>query len=225
MKRGLLPAAILVAVVGVPRFACADPISITGGYLDMNPSFGPLVLAGDRGFTFSSGVDTVAGVFHPIGCNFDPLHCTPGSTLGLTASWSGNDLPGTATLDGATYVHVGSLGSPSSLSVTFSGTAGLPSIAASAILTAPFLFSGTFFHTVNSGAGVSELLTGGGLATLSFTPNRAFPSSWHLDHARYESTSRDPAPSPEPGPLFLIGGGLICVAAIVRRGARRSRAL
>ena len=221
MKRGLLPAAILVAVVGVPRFACADPISITGGYLDMNPSFGPLVLAGDRGFTFSSGVDTVAGVFHPIGCNFDPLHCTPGSTLGLTASWSGNDLPGTATLDGATYVHVGSLGSPSSLSVTFSGTAGLPSIAASAILTAPFLFSGTFFHPIStSSLLIGEILTGRGFATLSLTPHRAFPVSWHLDRAVYEF-GHDPAPTPEPGALLLTGVGLIGASAFARRASAR----
>jgi hypothetical protein len=224
MKK-VLPGAILVAVIGIPRVACAEPISISHGYLDMNPRFGPLVLAGSRGFTFSSGVDTVGGLFLPIECNFDPLNCTPGSTLGLTAGWSGNDLSGTATLDGATYVHVGSLSSSSSLSVNFAGTAVLPPLAASAVLTAPFLFSGTFFHTTASGAVVSEILSGRGLAMLSFTPNRAFPDSWHLDHARYQFAQSDAAPTPEPGPLFLIGAGLIGLAAMVRRGGRKSRAL
>src|SRR5207302_4149438 len=120
---------VLTAIVtsAAPRIGAADPISITGGYIEMRPFFGPIILAGDRGFTFSSSVDTVGGFFQPTEqCNGDPLHCTAGSTLGLAAVFGGNDLVGTATLDGAVYTHVGSLNSPATMTVTFSGMAVLP---------------------------------------------------------------------------------------------------
>src|SRR5947209_13531107 len=117
-------AGVWVVVVLSAAPAAADPIHITGGFLDMNTNAGPLVLAGDRGFTYSSSVDATGGVFRPsLNCNFDPRHCRPGDTLDLGASWIDNDVTGTATLDGVTYRGVGSLGSFSSMAVQFSGTA------------------------------------------------------------------------------------------------------
>jgi hypothetical protein len=207
--------------------AAADPINITGGSLDMNLSSGPLTLLGDRGFTFFSHVDTAGGFFRPTGqCNDDPLHCTPGVTLGLTAVFSGNDVTGPATLDGQTYNHVGSLGSLSSLDAHFDGSIVLPPLAASASVTAPFLFSGTFFHPIGmSSEFVAEILTGHGVATLSLTPNRAFAGDWHLDHAVYTFTHDPAATTPEPGVLLLTGVGLIAAAALFRHRARRPRAL
>ena len=205
--------------------AAADPINITGGSLDMNPPSGPLALFGDRGFTFLSHVDIAGGFFQPTGqCNDDPIHCTPGATLGLAAVFSGNDVTGTATLDGITYDHVGSLGSPSSLDTHFAGTIVLPPLAASATVTAPFLFSGTFFHPISSSSlFIGETLTGRGFATLSLTPHRAFPDSWHLDRAIYQF-GHDPAATPEPGALLLTGVGLIGASAFARRAwARQHR--
>ena len=226
MKKVHLLVLIGVLALATPGLAAADPINITGGYLDMNPSFGPIVLTGDRGFTFSSGVGTTGGIFQPTEqCNFDPLHCTAGSTLDLRAAFSGNDLTGTATLDGVTYVHVGALDSSSSMSVSFSGSLVLPPLAASAAVTAPFLFSGTFFHPISTTEFVNEILAGGGFATLSLTPHRAFPGSWHLDHARYDFARASAAPTPEPGPLLLVGAGLLAAAAMFKRGARKTRAL
>ena len=202
--------------------AAADPINITGGSLDMNPSSGPLALFGNRGFTFLSHVDNVGGFFQATDqCNGDPAHCTPGATLGLTASFSGNDLTGAATLDGRTFDHVGSFGSPSSLDVHFDGSIVLPPLVASATVTAPFLFSGTFFHPIStSSLLIGESLTGRGFATLSLTPHRAFPVSWHLDRAVYEF-GHDPSPTPEPGALLLTGVGLIGASAFARRASAR----
>ena len=202
--------------------AAADPINITGGSLDMNPSSGPLALFGNRGFTFLSHVDNVGGFFQPTDqCNGDPAHCTPGATLGLAASFSGDDLTGTATLDGRTFDRVGSLGSPGSLDVRFDGSIVLPPLAASGTVTAPFLFSGTFFHPIStSSLLVGEIVTGRGFATLSLTPHRAFPASWHLDRAVYEF-GHDPAPTPEPGALLLTGVGLIAASAFARRASAR----
>ena len=81
-KVSLLVFLPILALSGDPRPASADPINITSGYLEMHPTFGPMVLVGDRGFTFSAGVDIVGGFFQPDECNFDPLRCTPGATLG-----------------------------------------------------------------------------------------------------------------------------------------------
>src|SRR5207248_2753005 len=175
-----------MVTIGAPRIGSADPISITGGSLDIAAFAGPIALAGDRGFTFSSWVDTVGGFFQPTEqCNGNPLQCTPGSTLGLAAVFGGNDLVGTATLDGAAYTHVGSVNSPASMTVNFSGAAVLPPLSASATVTAPFLFSGTFFHPIGDRL-VSDALAGSGTATLMLTPNHGFPGSWHVDRARYE---------------------------------------
>ena len=220
---------VLTAIVTIaaPHVGAADPINITAGFLDMNPIFGPLVLSGDRGFTFSSGVDVVGGIFRPWGdCNLDPLHCRPGDTLNLGASWSGNDAGGTATLEGIAYSQVGSLSSFSSITVQFSGMAVLPALQTGTVtITAPFLFSGSFFHPVDNTAlgfpTVTESLVGSGSATLALTRNRGFPGSWHVDHARYEFASVDA--TPEPGPLLLMGAGLLGVAAMFRRGMRRQR--
>ena len=205
--------------------AAADPINITGGSLDMNPSSGPLMLFGDRGFTLFSHVDNVGGFFAPTDrCNGDPARCAPGATLGLSAVFSDNDLTGTATLDGVTYYHLGSLGSLASGDVRFAGSIVLPPLAASATVTAPFLFSGTFFHPFGtSSAVIGEALAARGFATLSLTPNRAFSSAWHLDRAVYRFAG-EPAATPEPGPLFLTGIGLIALAAALsRRNAARRR--
>jgi hypothetical protein len=222
-----VPSLVIAAVLAciTSGRAAADPINITGGSLDMSPSSGPLMLLGDRGFTLLSHVDTAGGFFQPTGqCNDDPIHCTPGATLGLAAVFSGNDVTGTATLEGITYDHVGSLDSPSSLDTHFAGTIVLPPLAASATVIAPFLFSGTFFHPIGASSSVmAETLTGRGFATLSLTPNRAFSSTWHLDRAVYRFAS-DPAATPEPGPLFLTGVGLIAAAAVLsRRSAARQR--
>ena len=211
--------------------AAADPIHITSGFLDMNPIAGPLWLSGAQGFTFSSGVDIAGGTFLPVdNCNFDPLHCRPGDTLNLRASWSGNDVTGTATLDGATYVAVGSLSSFSSMVVQFNGTAVLPALQSGpTVLTAPFLFSGTFFHpvpgAVNGFPATSDTLAGSGTTIVTLAPSRGFPGSWIVTHARYEFSTSDAAPTPEPGTLLLIGTGLVGAAAILRRRARKPPAL
>jgi hypothetical protein len=221
MKRvpSLLFAGVFVCVTSA---AAADPINITGGSLDMNPSSGPLALFGDRGFTFLSHVDNVGGLFQPTDqCNGNPAGCPPGATLGLAAAFSGNDLTGTATLDGHAYDRVGSLGSLASADLRFAGSIVLPPLASSATVTAPFLFSGTFFHPIGTSSSMTgETLRGRGVATLLLTPNRAFADSWHLDRAVYQF-AQDPAATPEPGPLLLTGVGLIALAALSRRSVRR----
>lgn len=219
MKKPLGALLLLPLVLMTPHIAAADPINIIGGSLVMNPFNGPITLVGDRGFTFESAVNVSGGFFLPWE-QCDNLHspepCLPGSSLGLTATWLGNDVTGPATLDGAAYSAVGSLSSPSSMVVQFMGTAVLPPLSSTATVTSPFTFEGSFFHPLD-GAMVNEPLTGAGMATLLFSPSAT--GAWHLDSARYDFTT--PSPTPEPASLLLMGSGMLALAAFVRMRARR----
>jgi hypothetical protein len=210
---------LLIHLVAV-RPVQADPINITSGFLDMHPSSGPLVLDGDRGFSFLSSVDASGGVFTPWLLCWGTDLCRPGYNLDLNARWIGNDVTGPATLDEVSYPHVGSLSSPSSISVQFSGTAVLPPLTGSSTtIAAPFLFNGSFFHPSGDGF-VSDALVGRGTATLTLAPSLGIPGTWSLQGARYSFADPSPAPTPEPGTLLLMGTGLIGLAAIVRRARK-----
>jgi hypothetical protein len=209
MRAAMLSLVAALTVLGGAQVVAADPIQMTGGSLQMNPTFGPLVLIGDRGFTFASGFDVIQNLFLPWEeCNGNPLGCVPGNTLNLTANGSGNDLVGTATLDGVTYPQVGGFNSQTSMIVSFQGSLVLPPIgSADTDVTAPFSFSGSFVLPSET-----EDLVGAGTATLSFSPSVPFPGSWQLDAARY-----DLSPIPEPGTLLLLGSGLVTLTAWCRR--------
>jgi regulation of enolase protein 1 (concanavalin A-like superfamily) len=149
---------------------------------------GQLFLRGTyRSFTFQGPVSASSANWGPTRCNGDPLHCKPGDTLDLLMVIGGDDLTGTATLDGATY-SVGGADSPNQMRVQFTGSVVLPALADSATLTAPFMFAGTFTHS-----GTVEDLAGGGTATISMTRGVGFPDSWFITHVRY-TLSRLPAP-------------------------------
>jgi hypothetical protein len=214
-------ALLLLAALVAPRPAQADPINITSGRLDLHPSYGPIVLSGDRGFSFSSGVDGAGGFINAwMQCNGDPAHCTPGHALDLGASWTGNDITGQATLGGVVYPNVGGMNSLSSISVHFGGTAVLPPLSgSSAAISAPFLFNGSFLHPLGDSL-VSDALIGHGIATLTMMPSPGMPGSWYLEGLHYSFEDPSPAPTPEPGTLLLLGTGLIGLAAVVRRARK-----
>src|SRR5262245_26484112 len=192
-RRNFFSSVLSVLVLGtaiVP--ASAQSLSVSSGYLDMNFRLGPMLLGGDRGFTFQSAVSEPGGVFLPARCNDDPVRCVPGSTLNLAAHWLGTDLGGTATLDGVTYRSVGSSNSPNQMSVTFSGSATLPPLAASATLKAPFTLTGLFSHATSGSTTAQESLSGGGTATISLVADPIFPGSWRVTRVFYSLNSTIP---------------------------------
>lgn len=92
----------------------AGPVLVTSGYVDLRLSSGPLLLAGDRGFTSDTRVGRSSGLFFALNCNDNPPLCLPGSTLNLGIYVDASDLGGNATLDGVTFEHVGGANSPTS---------------------------------------------------------------------------------------------------------------
>ena len=141
--------------------AGAQTINVTG-YLDAQEQ-GPLVLVGDRGFAFASGV-SINSATAVASCNGDPAHCVPGATLDL--SLAANPY-GTATLNGTTYYDTGGAASPNAIGVRFAGSVVLPPIAPTATVMSSFTFRGTFTHAVaGSSATAQETLAGGGYVTV-----------------------------------------------------------
>ena len=155
--------AALVLICAAPAAASADDLLITGGYLDMKSlSSAGLRLEGDRGFTF--GGSTLIGISSAWETCLSG-NCAPGTRLSLLGSWSGNDVVGTATLDGNTYTRIGSFDPGSaSLQVRFSGSFLLPPESGSATVVAPFVFTGSFVHD-----GREETLLGSGVTTISLS--------------------------------------------------------
>jgi len=172
----------------VAEQASAGPVSVTSGYVDLGPSSGPLLLAGDRGFTFHSAVDQISNIVP----DCFSMACLPGTTLNLRIAASGNDLGGTATLEGVTYTNVGGGISHNQMIIEITGSLVLPLLAPTAVATAPFTLTGTFEHDVNGGP-ASESLNGSGTVTVSLAADQSRPGVWRITRLFYSLNHDLPA--------------------------------
>jgi hypothetical protein len=217
LVRILAVSGFLVWLAGSPP-AMAEPVQITSGYLDMDGSFGTLVLEGERGFTFTTLVHAGVGTFDPeLQCL---ASCAEGSTMSLGAAWSGIHLPGTATLDGETF-QVGQAGGPNFMAIAFDGSVTLPlALGDAATVAAPFTFSGLFTHAPSIlEPETIEQLSGRGTATVTLRAPLVNDPGWAYSSVRYEFAPT--APVPEPATVVLCGSAL--AAAALRRHRARSR--
>jgi hypothetical protein len=190
-------------------------ITITTGSLRMTPSAGPLVLQGDRGFTFSSRVSSTGGVFVPYTtCNLFEGPCSPGDVVSLRGYWVGNDVTGTATLGGVTYPGVGSAGATESMEVEFIGSFVLPPLASSAQVVAPFAFRGTFYYS-----GGPQPLVGSGIATIALQPAAGTPGRWRVTDVHYEFANRAHWLGADIGAVGIAGSASRPDGALVVNGA------
>lgn len=176
-------AAALTCCLATP--AAAGDILVTGGYLDMTPYNGPLVIEGDRGFTFTGR--TGNGLFPVVNeCNAGDAPCGPGDRVSLLGAWSSLDLPGTATLDGVAYPKVGDI---ASMAAEFSASLTLPPFGDGAEVMVPFVFRGRFGYPNGD-----ESLTGSGVVTVSLAPHLSLPGRWRVTRVLYEFGGRLPTP-------------------------------
>ena len=169
------------------------PIRIQSGQLVYDPSesFVPLIdVKGTEGFRLSS---TAEGSFGPLAyCR----PCVPGDPIRLDSVSVGLDLRGTVTLHGKTYDRVGGAASSDpNLAIEFQGDGFIAppfTDAATAELTAPFTFSGTFSYYPDGPSMpiVTETLTGTGIATVRLTKRTVAPdlTLWEVADAVFDFT-------------------------------------
>jgi hypothetical protein len=220
MRAAIRLAACCGVFLSIAAPARAEPLHITSGALAWSLAQGgpPRITLTGTGFTFDGRGGT--GVFMARDQCLVP-ECVPGTAVDLHATWSGSDLPGTATLGGRTFTPVGSLASDASLLASWSGELLLPADFSGGAVSAPFWFSGLFFYSSEPTAMTGPLdLFGQGRATLTFAPSSVAPGTFALSAARYEFGG---SPVPEPASMVLIGTGLAGLAALRRRAHRNRR--
>jgi hypothetical protein len=171
--------------------ANAENIPLRAGsidYQDILLGDGPVHLEG-RDFSFDGWAELSR--LDAADCAFP---CSPGETLSLYATASGNDLPGFAVWRGTEYPDVGSLVGPNQLSFELRGRMRLPRFgkATTKIRTVPVRFSGTFFHAEVPFAVAQETLTGAAVATVTLVKlvDPLGEDAWIVTHLSYDIAKR-----------------------------------
>ena len=218
--RSAAVALFFLGIVYTPP-AFADPLTITTGFVHVQ-GFGPysfiatpIQLVAPRGFTVDARGGE--GFFGP---GFDCFYgCTPGSALDLSANWGGSDLAGTATFEGVSY-PLGGVNQDGNVSLRFVATGAIPARVQDTLeLSAPFQFTGIFWHGLLGTDAMAETLLGAGRVTTTL--------EWRflagIGEARYVPLRtvyelEDPGTVPEPGTMILVGSmGALALARRLRR--------
>ena len=226
MRRTLQLIACATAVwLAAPPKAMADPIAVTSGVLTLPSPFGggPITLTGTDGtrmFTFAGTISDIDPA---------PTSCHPCiSQIGIDVSAPGA-AHGTLTYGNESYQAGGGFLDTEGVLVLFiqGETILLPAPLALGEIrsfSAPFTASGRIIPPPIPGDGLTNTLTGSGIATVTLSGGpggEANPLLWDFRRAEYRfSAAGEPAPIPEPASFLLFASGL---TALVLK--RRSRAV
>lgn len=218
MRRGVAKlgriAAMALVVLSVAISALADPIAVTTGGIFLSRQneaelrFGNGTSFSVFGYMGSGGSENY---YPPYFCGTDE-NCT-GRTVSLSMHDSlsrdpdSDSVGGSFTLDGSEYWID---------TFDFIITAGDIVVPADALASSWFHFSGTMRGTTRAGVSRALALTGSGTATTSWLA----VNGWMASEYKFE----DPAQTPEPASMLLLGTGLASLLGARKRLAgRRSR--
>jgi len=207
-------ATLLMIVALTAATASADPIVITSGTLTVTGlSGGPQFSL--TGLNFAANGGGEQGSSHPQMLCFP---CVSGDAIDVGGFFGGSSVFHSATLNGTFYPNIG-LGGVFILS---GPTIIVPNSTSNPTLTSPFWFSGQLLLCAsNCGSSQPPTFTvdliGGGIATLNlqvFFLANGNPI-FQLQSITYDFQT--PEPTPEPMSILLLGGGLLGLAAKLRR--------
>jgi hypothetical protein len=221
--------ALLLAVVGFPAAVRADPITLTGGTVQVavGISSARLTFIGD-GFMVRTATEQFFAAINQF-----PF--PEGTSVSLGGEWRPTDMHGgEATINGVHYPEL-FFGISTS-----GGTFVTPSVMLTGegahTVTVPYTFSGFVTAFASSNAGADDIpvfattLTGSGTARAAFfglPPEGGFPalqSPIELPGADFQlEYVFSPSPVPEPGTLMLLGTGALGIAVARYRARSKPR--
>jgi len=211
-------ATLLIIVALTPATATADPIVITSGTLSVTG------LSGGPSFSLT-GLNFAANGGGEQGSSTPQMKCFPcvsGDIISVAGFFGGSSVLHSATLNGTFYPNIG-LGGV----LIFTGPGIIvPNSTSNVTLTSPFSFTGQLLLCPsNCGSSSPPFFTvdlvGSGIATVNL---QIFFLSNGKPIFQFQNITYDfqaPEPTPEPMSILLLGGGLLGLAAKLRRPRSR----